>query len=365
MKFIIKLMVVLVVVLVAGIGDVQAQTRKYSNEFMKIGAGARGFAMGDAQTASVNDGSASYWNPAGLMEVDAPAQVYFMHGAMYAGIANLNFGTITFQSSDNSRIGIGLLRLGVDDIPNTFELIDNNGLVDYSRVTSFSVADYAAYISYSRQPQEKPWRYGINAKVIHRQGGDFGRAWGFGADVGGQYLINNQMRVGLLLRDITTTFNAWSYSFSDRQRQVLQQTNNRVPENTIEITLPQAELGFSYNKQWGRFSAGGELNGVFRFDGESYSVVSNKTFTLDPRMGIELGYNNLIFLRGGVSGFQRITTNNPNDFREYTAYEPTLGAGISLDVFQLDYAYSDLGDQAPMPYSHIFTVIFNIAEQSK
>ena len=37
------------------------QFRKYSNEFLNIGAGARGLAMGGAQVASVQDGTAGYW----------------------------------------------------------------------------------------------------------------------------------------------------------------------------------------------------------------------------------------------------------------------------------------------------------------
>ena len=43
-----------------------SQFRKYSNEFLNIGAGARGLAMGGAQIASAKDATAGYWNPAGL-----------------------------------------------------------------------------------------------------------------------------------------------------------------------------------------------------------------------------------------------------------------------------------------------------------
>ena len=35
-----------------------SQFRKYSNEFLNIGAGARGLSMGGAQVASVKDGTA-------------------------------------------------------------------------------------------------------------------------------------------------------------------------------------------------------------------------------------------------------------------------------------------------------------------
>ncbi|RYZ46362.1 MAG: hypothetical protein EOP49_23430, partial [Sphingobacteriales bacterium] len=56
----------------------QGQFRKYSNEFLNIGAGARGLAMGSAQVASVSDGSSGYWNPAGLVNVKEQPQPNIM-----------------------------------------------------------------------------------------------------------------------------------------------------------------------------------------------------------------------------------------------------------------------------------------------
>src|ERR1700761_1978544 len=56
-----------------------AQFTTYSNEFMNIGAGARGMSMGNAQVASVTDGTAGYWNPAALTYVKDNPQVNLMH----------------------------------------------------------------------------------------------------------------------------------------------------------------------------------------------------------------------------------------------------------------------------------------------
>ncbi len=38
--------------------------------FLKLGAGARPAALGDAYVAVVQDASASYWNPAGLLGIE-------------------------------------------------------------------------------------------------------------------------------------------------------------------------------------------------------------------------------------------------------------------------------------------------------
>ena len=66
------------------------QFRKYSNEFLNIGAGARGLAMGSAQIASVSDGTAGYWNPAGLVNIKDNPQLNLMHAEYFAGIPQAN-----------------------------------------------------------------------------------------------------------------------------------------------------------------------------------------------------------------------------------------------------------------------------------
>src|SRR3982074_2852079 len=101
------------------------QFRKYSNEFLNIGAGARGLAMGSAQVASVNDGSSGYWNPAGLVNIKDQPQLNLMHAEYFAGIGKYDYASLALPLKDKKRvIGLSLLRFAVDDIPNTIFLVE-------------------------------------------------------------------------------------------------------------------------------------------------------------------------------------------------------------------------------------------------
>jgi hypothetical protein len=50
--------------------------------------------MASAQVASVNDGTAGYWNPAGLVYVKDNPQVNLMHAEYFAGIGKYDFGSV-------------------------------------------------------------------------------------------------------------------------------------------------------------------------------------------------------------------------------------------------------------------------------
>src|SRR5947199_6262720 len=107
-----------------------AQFRKYSNEFLNIGAGARGLAMGSAQVASVEDGTAGYWNPAGLVGVKDHPNLNLMHSEYFAGIGKYDYASIALPLQNNKRvIGISALRFAVDDIMNTLFLVEPDGSI--------------------------------------------------------------------------------------------------------------------------------------------------------------------------------------------------------------------------------------------
>src|SRR5215210_5184474 len=100
----------------------QAQFRKYSNEFLAIGVGARSLGMSGAQVASVNDVYGTYWNPAGLNGVDGNFSAAFMHSEYFAGIAKYDYGAVVMPISSDKKLAFSLIRFGVDDIPNTLFL---------------------------------------------------------------------------------------------------------------------------------------------------------------------------------------------------------------------------------------------------
>src|SRR6476661_11296364 len=132
-----------------------AQFRKYSNEFLNIGTGARGLAMGSAQVASVQDGTAGYWNPAGLTGVKDHGNVNIMHAEYFAGIGKYDYVSLALPTAGNKRtIGISALRFAVDDIMNTLFLVEPDGSVNYNNIQSFSSADYAFVFSFAQKLKE-------------------------------------------------------------------------------------------------------------------------------------------------------------------------------------------------------------------
>ncbi len=312
-----------------------AQFRKYSNEFLNIGAGARGLAMGSAQVASVNDGTAGYWNPAGLVGVTDHPQLNLMHAEYFAGIGKYDYASIVFPTANNKRtIGITGLRFAVDDIMNTLFLVEPDGSINYNNIQAFSSADYAFLFSYAQKLKEsanKNVHFGLNAKVIHRSVGKFAKAWGFGLDAGLQ-IIHNKWKFGISARDITTTFNAWSFSFTEKEKQVLYLTNNDIPVKSTEQTAPRLVLGIARDFKLGKKSSLlAEANLDVTFDGQRNTLISADPVSADPKLGLELNVNNIFFLRAGINNFQKALSDGDTlNQKKVWIYQPSAGALIML-----------------------------------
>ncbi len=347
----------LIVVLISNVNQWsfgQASAPKYSNEFLNIGIGARALGMANVQAASVNDVTSAYWNPAGLLNMKSKYEVALMHSEYFAGIAKYDYGAFATRLDSQSVIAVSIIRFGVDDIPDTRYLYDANGALNYNNVKYFSAADYAFLFTYARETKLIPGlQIGGNAKVIHRTVGQFANSWGFGLDAGAQY-TRNKWKFGLMVRDISTTFNAWSLNTSQLQ-DIYASTGNAPPQNSIEITLPKAILGaarnFRLHKKVGLLAA---IDLVNTFDGKRNVLVKSTTISVDPMAGFELDYAKIVFLRFGVGNIQQIKTF---DKGMKTTFQPNFGIGIKVSKISIDYALTNVGSQGESAlYSNVFSL---------
>lgn len=344
---------------------VQGQITKYSNEFLNIGVGARALGMGNTGVASTTGAYSGYWNPAGLLQQKSDLEVALMHAEYFAGIAKYDFIGVSKRIDSNSVAGLTLLRFGVDNIPNTLDLVDANGNVDYSKIKTFNAVDFAALLSYARTiPQLKGIELGGNFKIIRRKLGEFGGAWGFGLDAGIKYNYKG-WQFGALGRDITGTFNAWSYNLSDNYKAVFQQTGNEIPTNSLEVTMPKIILGASRTFYFwkDRISVLGELNLINTFDGERNTVIKTGLWSMEPALGGEVGYKGFVYLRFGMGNVQK--QFDISGVKQITTFQPNIGVGIKYRIFSLDYALTDIGDRSIALYSNIFSLKIDFNKKPK
>jgi hypothetical protein len=340
---------------------------KYSNEFLNIGVGARGLGMSNSVIASTDDVTAGYWNPANLASIEDKAQIGIMHASYFAGISNYDYAAVAIPI-ENGVVGISMIRFGVDNILNTINFKDPNGNFNYDRITKFSTADYGFLISYARKTNIEGLNIGGNFKIIYRQIGDFANAYGFGLDASASY-TKNKWRFGVMARDITTTVNAWSYTLDQSTIDVFNETNNEIPKNGTEITLPK--LLFGASKEFtikNQFTILPEINFDMYFDGQRPVLISGNSISIDPHLGLELGYNHFIYVRGGVGNIQKEPTKAGGD---NWLIQPNFGVGLRLDdLFGLgnvilDYALTAIDQTNSSLYSNVFSLRIDISNTGK
>ncbi len=327
--------------------------RKYSNEFMNIGVDAAALGMSNAVTSHTNNVNSGYWNPAGLVNLE-DNQLALMHSSYFANIANYNYLAYAMPLDDRSAVGISVIRFGVDDILDTTQLIDDQGNINYDRINTFSTADYGVTLSYARKLPIDGLNYGINAKVIRRVIGDFASAWGFGFDAGIQFESKNDWKFGFMARDITTTYNSWAIDEDEFEKisGAIAGQNQTLPEKS-ELTLPKLEIGMS--KSWTfhyDYTLLAALNLNMRF-AETNDIISTSFASIAPALGFQFGYTDLVFLRAGVGNFQN---ELQIDNSENLTFQPNFGVGFKYKGIEIDYAFTDIGDQSAALYSNVFSV---------
>jgi hypothetical protein len=318
MKILKRILIVLLVVQSAS----AQQIAKYAGEFLSIGVGGRALGLGGAYAALANDASAGYWNPAALARLNYP-EFMLMHDERFGGIVNYDFGAVAIPFGTDVTLGVSIMRLGVDGIPdsrnalvdrNQNGILDSTDFIDPSKVTYFNSADWALYFTYSKRVSDD-LTYGINLKIL-RRGLEVASATGIGFDIGVLYSPRENWFVAANVQDVTTTLIAWS-------------------TGTNELISPTLKLGTAYfiDLFQGRFAPTIDVD--VRFENRQFASIAHLgPISFDPHMGLEFDYKNTVALRIGY-----------NDVKQLT-----LGAGLHLRKLDIDYSFArfsevnDLGD---------------------
>jgi hypothetical protein len=289
------------------------KTAKYAGEFLNLGVGGRALGMGGAYIALARDVSATYWNPAGLVNIDYP-QIMLMHSEQFAGVVKYDFGSFAVPFGAHRSLGLSLIRLGVDDIPETRLKNPNEKLSEANQpyvARTFSDAEYALFLTYAVRRAQN-FSFGGNVKIIYKGLGNHS-AWGLGFDIAALYNPFGNLNIGLNLQDVTSTVLAWD-------------TGRR------ELIIPALKAGLAYPillPGLGGFMSPA-LDLEMRFEGREYaSQFGAGPVSFDTHFGWEY-QRELLALRFG------------SDVGQFT-----VGAGIGLPKLQIDYAFlshGDLGD---------------------
>jgi hypothetical protein len=321
---------------------VKSHATKYAGEFLKVPAGARAIGMGGAFAAVSDDATAPYWNPAGMVYLPY-REVLPQHAEQFGNLINHDYVGAVFPldgpKSQHAAVGVGFIRLAVDDIPVTPRPGDlkpgvdfqdygadndpstpdpgqNNGQWDPGErllnlnLYHASSSDMALLLSYARH-RGTHWAFGGNLKFVRQSvpdtvPGEHVTSFGAGLDVGALYMPTDAVTFGAVVHDLTTTYLAWS-------------------NGTRELVVPTLDTGAAFNfYPADRHALTWALDLAWGFERRQLdSEISLGGQTWDLRTGLEYWYRNTFALRSGANG-----------------KDLSFGAGVRYKHIGVDYAAS-------------------------
>ncbi len=308
---------------------------KYAAEFLKIGAGARALGMGEAFVAVADDGTAGYWNPAGLVFVKQ-REVSALHAEQFGALVNYDFASYVHPldpgTPRSSVLAVSLIRSAIDNIPqldgdsgggtlvdvgadgqaNTHDAGEGDGilgpgeyvLIDESKIEWRSNSDLGFLLSYAKALSSR-LALGVNAKLIRQQVLD-SSSFGIGSDIGLMFTPSRSFGVGLRVSDATSTLISWD-------------TGQR------ESVTPSARLGVMWMKPLARFdgvlTVAADANMTFEGKtGDTQATIAGAA--TDFYVGAEYWYKRALAVRLGDAAGQL-----------------AAGAGLRWNKIGLDYAF--------------------------
>ena len=318
---------------------------KYGADFLAGSVGGRALGMGGTHVGIATDVSAIYWNPAGLSGIEYP-QIAYMHAERFAGAVSFDYAGAAIPINAASTVGITIIRSGVDDIPVTLNAWDIERNQPKPNPENFieriSAADYAFLLSYARS-LNKDFTFGITGKIIRRSIGDFADAWGYSFDIGAHWTPGKWF-LGANIQDVSTMLQSWS--INQGELAALEDFGQEIPEGGTFLVLPVLRLGAGYVLSFQQSNLVLATDLDVAFDGQQAFVLNAGDVSFHPRVGMEYGFKDVVFLRAGIS---RLLVSDELG----VDVTPTVGAGLKLNQFTIDYGFGDFaGVSSDLGFSH-------------
>ncbi len=311
---------VAVLLLVPALAIAQSKVGTTAGGFLEIGVGARGVGMGETIVASTNDVMSLYWNPAGITNIRG-GEATFHHTIWIAG-TTLNYAALAVEVPNVGHIGAQIYIFDSGEMEVT-DIVFPNGTGE-----NFKVQDIMIGLTGARRLTD---RFSIGGSVKYIQS----TIWRMSASTIG---LDLGMQYDTPLKNLRLGFNI--SNFGGEMQLFGDNTSRRVD---LDPNSSGNNDGLLANIAVGSW----DLPLTFRI-GIGYKVIDRGnhallvvTDALYPNnndaylnAGVEYGFNNLLFFRGGYSQI----------FLEDAEGQLRLGFGINiLNRVRADYAWSDRG----------------------
>jgi hypothetical protein len=286
-------------------------------QFLKLGVGARGVAMGESFVAVANDASALYWNPAGLVQF-AENQLLASHTEYVADIKHDYLGLV-YHLSEGDAVGVSFASLHMADMEITTET-EPLGTGRF-----FSFGDIGLGLTYAKRMTDQ---------------------FSFGATVRYAEETLDVLKMRSVMVDLGTYY--WTGLGNARFAVVISNFGSDVAPTgkvtRIDGTSVDAFQSFSLPTV---FKLGLAMDPVQTEDQRlTVSVQLNhpNDNAENLRLGAEYAWQNVFFLRGGA----KRTIGQPLFGADATSEESfMLGAGVRLatavSTIGADYAFASFG----------------------
>ncbi len=279
-------------------------------EFLNFGVGARPMGMGRAFTAVADDIDSLYWNPAGLSTYRS-SQVIFQYSPL---VVDGSYQYIGYSQPlyAYGNFGVGVVNLDSDDVPR----VDANN----TEVGSFKHRETGYLASYAYRFGEK---FGTGATLkMAEKSIDGSSERGFGADLGGLYLLNERVRFGLVARNLIQP--TYKYPSEKEEFPRIMRGGAAVSlfnEHVLTAVDLEKTMGTSQDLRWHFGVEGFVIKNIVLRAGLDHSEVTTglgvrwKNLQFDYGLGFQaLGFSNRLSMKVFFGGYEVDVKASPSVF---------------------------------------------------